>query len=136
MRINRGIGIVFAVIASVALLLGVTGVAYGATQSSSSNAAAAKVQTQMHRMQLEQRHLQAEQNSTAIAENSAAITRLSNQMKRVGICYSVDYYSADGDYGTYADQVSIDQPVSTNGVTTCPSGDTFVPVTPSATTTP
>lgn len=41
MRLNKTFGIVLALIASVALLLGVAGVAYGATKSASSNAVSA-----------------------------------------------------------------------------------------------
>ena len=55
------------------------------------------------------------------------------QTARLGICWSDSVFTqtwADGSSSTWVNGVSLDQPQLTNGVYTCPPGETFVSIVP------
>lgn len=52
------------------------------------------------------------------------------QVARLGICWSDAYQDSGG--LSWIDSLSIDQPILSNGVYTCPQGDTFVSTVPQA----
>ena len=54
----------------------------------------------------------------------------SAQSARLGICWSEASQYNNG--VSWIDAISIDQPVLSNGVYTCPQGDTFVSIVPQA----
>jgi hypothetical protein len=58
------------------------------------------------------------------------------QTARLGICWSDSIFTqtwADGSASTWVNGVSLDQPVLSNGVYTCPQGETFVSIVPQPT---
>jgi hypothetical protein len=86
--------------------------------------ATAQLRTQVHGIKVVQG-----KDTTALGADTAAVSKDTAARARQGVCWNVSYGSADGDYGTYAESMSIDAPlVTAGGVTTCPQGDTFVPV--------
>lgn len=55
------------------------------------------------------------------------------QTARLGICWSDSIFTqtwADGSSSTWVNGVSLDQPQLSNGVYTCPPGETFVSIVP------
>jgi len=55
------------------------------------------------------------------------------QTARLGICWSDTIFTqtwTDGSSSTWVSSVSLDQPVLSDGVYTCPQGDTFVSIMP------
>ena len=50
------------------------------------------------------------------------------QTARLGLCWSESFQ--DSGTTTWVDGVSIDQPILSDGVYTCPQGDTFVSIVP------
>lgn len=50
------------------------------------------------------------------------------QTARLGLCWSESFQNSGS--VTWVDGVSIDQPVLSDGVYTCPQGDTFVSIVP------
>jgi hypothetical protein len=119
--------VIFGVVATVALALGITAMVMASSSASSASrdsaAATAQQRTATAQLRTQVRAVQVVQgkNTAALGADTAARTRM-------GVCWNVSYGSANGDYGTYAESVSIDAPIVTAGVTTCPQGDTFAPV--------
>lgn len=112
------------------------GMAYGASQASSSTTATAQLRTQLHALRQALAQEAAAQVRDTAAEKSARSAVTSAAIARLGVCWNASYGTATGDYGSYAESMSIDAPVTAGGVTTCPQGDTFVPVVPQATARP
>ncbi len=55
------------------------------------------------------------------------------QTARLGICWSDSVFTqtwADGSSSSWVNGVSLDQPQLSNGVYTCPQGETFVSIVP------
>ena len=55
------------------------------------------------------------------------------QTGRFGVCWSAPEFTqtwTDGSSSTWVSGVSIDQPILSGGVYTCPQGDTFVSIVP------
>jgi hypothetical protein len=132
---------VFGAVALVALALGITAIFMTSSNASSASrdtaAASAQQRTANVRQRTDTAQLRTQvraitvvqaKNTKALSVDSAALGKNTSVTARLGVCWSVSYGTASGDYGSYAESVSIDAPIVTSGVTTCPSGDTFVPV--------
>lgn len=140
--------VVFGVVATVALVLGITAMfmSMGNASSASRDTASAVTQqrTATAKLRVQVRALKVNQGKTTVAlgktnvalgkntitlaKDSGLLGQTTAKAARQGVCWSVSYGTASGDFGDYAEDVTIDAPIITSGVTTCPTGDTFVPV--------
>jgi hypothetical protein len=116
-------------------LVGVTVAEHGAIDSQASHA-----QSSISKLQQENASLatQLAQAQTAISANRTALAKVPDQanVSKLGICYQTSSQTftglVDSIMNNYAfiDGLYLSTPNNLNGVITCPSGYTYVPVTP------
>jgi hypothetical protein len=123
------------VIASIAAVLAIAGIAFGFIQSANSSQARNQnthLSQQISQLQAQESRIQSQLLTAESTAKNAQSAATNANLARLGICWSASYQSNNGI--SWIDSMTVDQAVSTNGVYTCPQGDTFVSVVPQPST--
>jgi ABC-type Na+ efflux pump permease subunit len=121
---------------AVALVLGALGVTFGLVQQSDSSHAQQQIKGLTQQAQELSQQLGAVQRTQTTvrtqvaAEKQAGSAVSSANLAHLGICWDASYGTTSENDGPYAESVDVESPIVSNGVYSCPQGDTYVTIVP------